>query len=138
MQTSTEKKRIKGFKGVSGLASLQSYDLVKGTVPDYMHGVLLRLTNTLMSFWFSPNPSGMPYLIGKHISTVSRRLQNIKPPHCIERLPRDLEKHFKNLKATELQAWLLFISLPCLAGIFATYIFTTFVILNRSHLYLTL
>ena len=46
MQTSTEKKRIKGFKGVSGLASLQSYDLVKGTVPDYMHGVLLGVTNT--------------------------------------------------------------------------------------------
>ena len=70
-----------------------------------------------MSLWFSPSQSGKPYFIGKHISTVSRRLQNIKPPHCIERLPRDLEKHFKNLKASELQAWLLFFSLPCLVGI---------------------
>lgn len=35
----------------------------------------------------------------------------------MERLPRDIEKHYGNMKATELQAWLLFYSLPCLSGI---------------------
>lgn len=44
------------------------------------------------------------------------RLVTIKPPDYIERLPRDLEKHFAHFKATELQAWLLYYTLPCLSG----------------------
>ena len=30
-------------------------------------------------------------------------------------VPRDLEKHFAHLKATALQAWLLYYALPCLS-----------------------
>lgn len=41
----------------------------------------------------------------------------MRPPDTLARLPRDMEKHFKNLKASELQAWLLYYSLPCLVGI---------------------
>jgi len=44
---------------------------------------------------------------------ISKRLIGIKPPDYVERLPRDLEKHFAHLKATELQAWLLYYALPC-------------------------
>ncbi|KAJ8311221.1 hypothetical protein KUTeg_011228 [Tegillarca granosa] len=73
-------KRSKGFKGMSELANLQSYNIVDGTVPDYM------------------------------------RMKNIKPPSNIERLPRDLEKHYQHFKATELQTWLLYYSIPCVRG----------------------
>lgn len=117
MRTGTEKKRVKGFKGTSGLLAIPSYDVVKGTVPDYMHCVLLGITNTLLSKWFSPCYSGQPFFIGKHIETVSKRLLNIKPALSVERLPRNLERHFNNMKATELQMWLLFYSGPCLTGI---------------------
>lgn len=117
MKTGCENKRVKGFKGVSGMLSVQSYDIVKGTVPDYMHGILLGVTNTLLRKWFSPSESGNDYFIGKHIKKVSKRLQSIKPPQSIERLPRDLEKHYLSLKATELQAWLLFYAIPCVDGI---------------------
>ena len=117
MLAGNDKKRVKGFKGVSGLASIHSFDLVDGIVPDYMHAVLLGVTSTLMFKWFSPTQSNKSYFVGKHLKEISRRLQNIKPPASIERLPRDLEKHYKNLKATELQSWLLFYALPCLVGI---------------------
>jgi hypothetical protein len=117
MMVGTNKKPVKGFKGISGLASVESFDLVEGTVPDYMHGVLLGITNMLMSKWFSPTHGGKEYYIGKDLKKISRRLQSIKPPASIERLPRDLEKHYKSLKATELQAWLLFYGIPCLMGI---------------------
>ncbi|WAR28013.1 hypothetical protein MAR_013717 [Mya arenaria] len=93
MRNATDKKRIKGFKGISGLAFLQSFDLVKGVVPDYMHCILLGITKTLLLKWFSPTQSGKNYFIGKHIKTISKRLQNIQPPTSIERLPRDLEKN---------------------------------------------
>ena len=117
MQHGTDKKRVKGFKGVSGLAEIKTYDMVKGTVPDYMHCILLGITKTLLSKWLSSSESGKPYFIGKDINKISERLAKIKPPLCIERLPSNLEKHFQHLKATELQAWLLFYSIPCLCGI---------------------
>lgn len=116
MQSGTDKKRIKGFKGMSGLATLQSYDVVKGTVPDYMHGILLGITKMLLNKWFSPSESRKRYFVVKHLKAISKRLQSIKPPNSIERLPRDLEHHYNHFKATELQAWLLYYAIPCLDG----------------------
>lgn len=116
METGNEKNRSKGFKGMSGLVDLKGYDLVLSTVPDYMHGILLGVTKTLLSKWFSPSHSNKDFFIGKHIKNISERMKNIKPPDKIERLPRDLEKHYCHFKATELQSWLLYYSYPCLKG----------------------
>ncbi|XP_048239798.1 uncharacterized protein LOC125373034 [Haliotis rufescens] len=52
--------------------------------------------------------------------TTANRLKNICPPDYVDRLPRDLEKNYNHLKATELQAWLLFYSIPCLNGLLDT------------------
>lgn len=120
MQAGTDKQRCKGFKGISGLAALQSYDIVRGTVPDYMHGILLGITKLLLHKWFSPSESQKKYFIGKNLKAISNRMQNIKPPIGIERLPRDLEKNFNHFKATELQSWLLYYALPCLDGFLET------------------
>lgn len=112
----TSAVRIKGICGMTGLASMPWFDVVIGIVPDYMHSVLLGVTKTLMYKFFSPTNSGKPYFIGKHLKNISKRLKDICPPDVIERLPRDLEKHYSHFKATELQNWLLFYSLPCLNG----------------------
>ncbi|KAJ4929435.1 hypothetical protein JOQ06_005043, partial [Pogonophryne albipinna] len=117
MHTATPKKRVQGFKGVSGLSELQQFDLVHGVVPEYMHGILLRVTKTVTNKWFSPTASGQPYFVGKKLKEISKRLQHIQPPDFIERLPRDLELHYNHFKATEFQMWLLFYALPCLGGI---------------------
>ena len=82
-----------------------------------MHGLLLGLTKTLMSKWFSPTQSGNPYFVGKELKTVATRLYSISPPPFIERLPRDLERNYSHFKATELQAWLLYYGVPCLTSI---------------------
>ena len=92
------------------------FDIVLGIVPDYMHGVLMGVTKTILSKWFSPSQSKQPFFIGNHLHSISKRLTGIKPPNYIERLPRNLEKHFAHLKATELQAWLLYYAIPCLLG----------------------
>ena len=115
-KATAEGKRIKGVHGISGLTSMPWFDMVLGIVPDYMHGVLMGVTKTLLHKWFSPSQSKQPFFIGNHLRSISRRLTSIKPPDYIERLPRDLEKHFAHLKATELQAWLLYYALPCLSG----------------------
>lgn len=67
MNTASDRNRQKGFKGLSGLAFLEEFDLVNGSVPDYMHCVLLGIVNTIMSKWFSPTSSGKDYFIGKHL-----------------------------------------------------------------------
>jgi hypothetical protein len=117
MNASSTKRRVNGFKGISGLSFFHTFDMVSGTVPDYMHGVLLGITKTLMCKWFSGSETGQDYFLGKQLKQIAERLKNIKPPYQIERLPRDLEKHYNNFKATELQVFLLYYSLPCLSGI---------------------
>jgi hypothetical protein len=117
MNSATASKRVKGFKGLSGLACLEEFDIVNGTVPDYMHAVLLGIVKTLMNKWFSPTESGNDYFIGKQLKNISARFSTIKPPYFIERLPRDLEKNYSHFKATELQSFLLYYSIPCLHGI---------------------
>lgn len=116
MRTGSAKNRSKGFKGMSGLVNLAGFDLVVGVVPEYMHGVLLGVTKALLNKWFSPSQSGKECFIGKHLKAISHRMKRIKPPDGIERLPRDLEKHYNHFKATELQSWLLYYAYPCVKG----------------------
>ena len=132
MSEATDQKRIKGFKGYSGLVPLETINLVEGMLPDYMHCVLLGATKGLMHNWFSPTKSGKDYFVGKKLGKISQRLQNIKPPDIIERLPRDLEKNFNNLKATELQAWLLFYGIPCLMNILPDKYLSHFALLSEG------
>lgn len=110
----TRTKRIKGICGISGLSVMPLFDLVNGIVPDYMHGVLMGVTKKLLYLWFSPTSAGQPYFMGKHLTEISSRLLNICPPDYVERLPRNLEKHYGNFKATELQSWLLFYAPACM------------------------
>ncbi len=112
----TPQRRIQGICGKTGLFSLPEFDVVLGVVPDYMHGILLGISKTLLYKFFSPTNSGKPYFVGKHLKSISKRLQSICPPDYVERMPRDLEKHFSHFKATELQSWLLFYAIPCLNG----------------------
>lgn len=112
----SRKDRIMGICGHSGLLALDFFDMVQGVVPDYMHGVLLGVTKTLMSKWFSSTQSGKPFFIGKHLNQIAKRMGRIQPPDYIERLPRNLEKNYTHFKATELQTWLLYYALPSLKG----------------------
>ncbi|WAR03041.1 hypothetical protein MAR_009599, partial [Mya arenaria] len=66
-----------------------------------MHAVLMGLTENHLLKWFSVSEAGKEYFVGKQLKQVSLKLLNIKPSYHIERLPRDLEKHYANFKATE-------------------------------------
>ena len=132
MSRGSDNQRVKGFKGITGLVTLNYLDLEDSIVPDYMHGVLLGATKGLMNNWFSPTKSGKEYFIGKHLKAISQRLKSIKPPNHIERLPCDLEKNYNNLKATELQSWLLFYSIPCLINILPDKFLSHFSLLSEG------
>ena len=62
-------EKTNGFYNVTSLALMPYFDLVMGIVPDYMHGVLLGITKTLMYNWFSATKTKKPYFIGKEVCT---------------------------------------------------------------------
>ncbi len=131
-QNASKTNRIKGIHGLSGLATMPWFNLRDGVVPDYMHGVLMGATKSLAKLWFSPCHSKEDFFIGKHLKEVSQRLLHIKPPDFVERLPRDLEKQYLHLKATELQNWLLFYGPVCLINILPDRYFKHFLLLSEA------
>lgn len=109
--------RVRGFHDVTPLAKLPWFDLVLGIVPDYMHGVLLGVTKQLLNLWLASSKFKKPWFIGHKTKAIDKRLKDMKPPDFIPRLPRQLETSRAYFKASELQAWLVYHSVPCLIDI---------------------
>lgn len=109
-------KSVRGIKGPSPLINMPCFDIVWGFVPDYMHAVLLGVARQHAALLLES--ADEPYYIGdpSTLRVLNERLQNIKPPHLITRLPRAISD-FKFWKASEWRSWLLFYSLPCLEGL---------------------
>lgn len=118
MPNATSDDRIKGYKGCSALVALRGFDIVKGVVPEYMHGVLLGICKIVFSLWFDSTNSKKSFYLGKKkLRVVSQRMENMKPPNEIERVPKNLFKNHQNLKGSEYQTFLLYYSFPCLIGV---------------------
>lgn len=106
-----------GVKGVSAFHGLVWFDIIWGLVPDYMHGVLLGVTKMLLKLWFSSSYADQPFFVGRSIKQIDKHLKKMKPTDDISRLPRKIENNMHHYKASELQMWLLFYSVPCLVDI---------------------
>ena len=80
---------------MSPLAALYSFGLVNSVAIDYMHCVLEGVVKKLLGLWF--DHSNEIYCVRKFISQVDRRLEMIKPPEIVTRLPKSVEKrsHWK-------------------------------------------
>ena len=117
LQKTGQNPHVKGIKGVSILHAMIWFDIVNGIVPDYMHGVLLGVTKQVLGLMILSTNSDAAFFVGKHIKSIDELLVKIKPTDAITRLPRKLEEHFHNLKASEFQHFLLFYALPCLSRV---------------------
>lgn len=107
---------IQGVKGPTPLMNLPFFNVVWGLTPDYMHCVLLGVSQQLTDLWIGS--ADRSYYIGSQDQTaeINKRLCGIKPHLILSYLPRSiLLRRF--WKAAEWQQWLLYFSLPCLEGI---------------------
>lgn len=100
MMLNRNKPKINGIKAISPLIFLESFDIIDGFTPDYMHCVLLgvvkQITNILMQ------PLNIPH--------YQEQLNSIKLPHQVCRLTRPIDDNaFWNARVEE--NWLLFISM---------------------------
>ncbi|KAG0442927.1 hypothetical protein HPB47_015475 [Ixodes persulcatus] len=109
---------INGIKGPSLLMNLPGFDLVGGVSVEYMQAVLQGAAKQFAELLLSSSNSQKRFYIGAPscVARVDSRLLQIKPPHCVTRLPRSLnERSFWT--ASEWRLWLLFCALPCLVEI---------------------
>lgn len=125
-------KAVDGIKGPSWFAGLSSYDIIKGTAIDYMHGLCLGVMKTLLSLWFATENSTKPFSICEQVSKADKRLLQIRPPLEIGRTPRSIEHHRKYWKASELKAFLLYYGIPVMFGILDATYFQHFAILSQA------
>lgn len=122
---------INGIKGPSWFAGLSSYDIIKGSGIDYMHGLCLGVMKTLLNLWFAPENSGKPFSISGQVSKADKRLLQIQPPLEIGRTPRSIEHHRKYWKASELRSFLLYYGVPVLFGLLEQNYFQHFAVLSQ-------
>jgi len=82
-----------GVKGISPLHILPSFNIVNGTVNDYMHCLLEGIDKKLFQLWLTP--SANRYYIDRSVELISHRLTTVKPPDTITRTPRPLSTRKK-------------------------------------------
>lgn len=122
---------VMGVKGPSWLSCLQYFDVVRGSMIDYMHTVLLGVCRGLLNLWFDSQHHSEPWYIGGMQKEVDSRLASIKPPSSITRTPRSTTER-KTWKAHEFRAWLLHYSLPVLQGILPDVYFQHYLLLVHA------
>ena len=109
---------VKGVKGMTWSMLIPGFNIIYGVAIDYMHCVLLGITKMLLSLWTDKSYSAQPWYLGQeNIKILEERYLKIKPPNVITHSPRSLLKNLAHFKASELCAFLLYYSLPCLWGL---------------------
>lgn len=110
------KKNVVGFKGISAMIALPSFNVIDCFAIDYMHSVLLGIVRRLLKLWFDPQKQRKEYNLRKHVEKVNEKILKIKLPSEIQRKPRIITER-NTWKANEFRCWLLFYSIGILNNI---------------------
>ena len=69
---------------------LPLYDVVRGTVVDYMHCVCKGVVDQLISRWLDKSNSKQNFYLGSKVEEISKELTSVTPTGEIPRNPRSL------------------------------------------------
>ena len=109
VEAEEKRKPILGVKGTSVLSS--SLNLIEGVPIDYMHAILEGISRRILSVCLDSKNHSRRYYLGRATEEIDKRLKCIKPPPEFRRTP---VSSFKQWKASEFRAWLLYYCLPVL------------------------
>ncbi|XP_052129430.1 uncharacterized protein LOC127750863 [Frankliniella occidentalis] len=109
---------FKGVKGVTPLAECDSFDPVDGFILEHAHCVYLGIVRNYASIWHSMLSKKGNDREDK-LQLLNERLQSLRPPIEVRRLPRILEERIK-WNAKESENFLLFYSIPSVQGLIQT------------------
>lgn len=104
-----------GVTSVSPLINLDSFSMIWGFCPDFMHLIPLGIVRRMLELWLS-NP-GEEYYIGTptQIEIFDSLISKIKAPNLIKKDPVLLSMR-RVMKSKELENWFLYYSVPVLKG----------------------
>ena len=94
---------VMGVKGLSVLSQFMP-DFIKGTGLDRMHGVEGGIVKKMLNLFFSVEYRARPFSLYRFIDIINERLQSIKPPKFVHRMPRSLSD-VVHWKSSELKLW---------------------------------
>ncbi|XP_068727677.1 uncharacterized protein [Montipora capricornis] len=106
---------VEGVVGLSWGFGLPSYDVVRGTVVDYMHCVCEGVIDQLLAQWLDKSNSKKAFYLGSVVEKISQELTAITPTCDVTRTPRSLAD-VKDWKASEKRSFLLYYAIPLLRG----------------------
>ncbi|KAG0418075.1 hypothetical protein HPB47_005149, partial [Ixodes persulcatus] len=109
---------INGYFDPSPAVNFPHFNLVWGFTVEYMHAVLLGVVKQVTELQMSSANCDEGYYVGgtAALTSISGRLEEIRPPHSFTRFPRPLSTR-GHWKASEWRHWLLFYWLPCTFGV---------------------
>ncbi len=107
---------LQGVKGLSPLAVLPQFDIIRGTTVDYMHCALLGVMKMLLTLWFDVSHRSEPWSLRRNIQQISGHLSFLKPPNFVHRLPPSIDD-LGLWKASEFRSFLLFFRYHCCMNI---------------------
>ena len=81
---------VEGVVGLSWGFGLPLYDIVRGTVVDYMHCLCEGVIDQLLKQWFDKSNSKKAFYLGSTMEKISKELTAITPTCDITRTPRSL------------------------------------------------
>lgn len=116
-------RHFKGSKGPCALINLKYFDLYSGMPPDSMH-FLKGCVEQNLNLILAP-------LNEDDKEKISKRLEALRPPSALTRLPRSL-KYREKFTASEHRAFLLFYGPVVMHGIVATKLLSHFALLSGA------
>ncbi|KAJ6647760.1 hypothetical protein Bhyg_02983, partial [Pseudolycoriella hygida] len=128
----TSGEKIFGITGISPLIAFRDYDLIMGTVIDYLHCILEGVTKLLLCLWFdSENHREKYYITPRRAEFVEKNIKTITPLRTFSRKPRPVDER-PFWKAHEFKYWLLYSGVPCLNGFLNQTYLTHFSLLSDA------
>ncbi|XP_016126125.1 uncharacterized protein [Sinocyclocheilus grahami] len=113
-KTKAEQRRIEHDYGArwSELFRLSYYDPIRFVVIDPMHNLLLGTARHVFRLW-----TELGILTAKKLEELQTRVENIKVPHDVGRIPLRIPSGFTGFTADQWKNWTTIYSLFCLKGL---------------------
>ncbi|XP_074100574.1 uncharacterized protein LOC141528425 [Cotesia typhae] len=124
-----------GIKGPTSLAKLMP-DFMSGMCIDRMHAVDGGVIKKILNLVFNISYRNEPFSLYANKDTINNRLQLIKPPKFIHRLPRTTDDLI-HWKASELKSFFYYYSIAVFEGIMRAEYFNHYLLLMVSMYFLS-
>lgn len=124
------KKVQRGIKGLSILTEIRGFDIINCLDLDLFHA-LVNCAKRFTNLWLHKRYSSKDFSVSNKFNLVDQRLLSITPTNVVSRAPRSLSER-SDFRGHEWFHWVVFYSIPVLAGILPKRFLTHWSLLVRG------